>query len=54
MDEIERALGKSLPLIILRNNVKSVLVEDPFFKDLSKEFKEKVIDCLQIEKVQAK
>lgn len=51
-EDIEKNLGRSLPIIILRNNAKKALLEDKNFKLLSKELLEKAIDCFKIRNMQ--
>ena len=36
LDEIEKVLGKSLPIIILRNTAKHAILEDKYLRLLSK------------------
>ena len=38
IEDIENALGRSLPLIIIRNEARSVLVGCKFFEKLSEEY----------------
>lgn len=51
IEDIENALGKSLPLIILRNKAKSALKTSKFFDKLTDEYVEKAIDCFKIRSV---
>lgn len=47
-EDIEKVLGRSLPIMILRNKAKEVLNKDSYFKVFSKELQEKIIDCFKI------
>ena len=45
---IENALGRSLPLIILRNEALKALKSSPLFEKLSDEYIERAIDCFKL------
>ena len=51
IEDIENALGRSLPLIILRNKAKAALKTCKIFEKLTEEYIEKVIDCLKLKSV---
>ena len=51
VEDIENALGRSLPLIILRNEARSALKSSKFFEKLSEEYIERAIDCFKIKSV---
>ena len=50
-EDIESALGRSLPLIILRNEAKAALNSSKVFGQLSEEYLDKIIDCFKLKKV---
>ena len=52
-EDIESALGRSLPLIILRNEAKTALRSAQVFDKLNEEFIDKIIDCFRLKKVSA-
>ena len=51
VEDIENALGRSLPLIILRNEARSALKSSKYFEKLSEEYIERAIDCFKIKSV---
>lgn len=51
IEDIENALGRSLPLIILRNKAKSALKSCRFFEKLTDEYIERAIDCFKLKSV---
>ena len=51
IEDIENALGRSLPLIIIRNKAKHALKTCKIFDKLTDEYVEKVIDCFKIKSV---
>lgn len=46
-------LGKSLPLIILRNEAKNAIKAAKIFDRLSEEYVERIIDCFKLKNVKA-
>lgn len=46
-------MGKSLPLIILRNEALNALQSCKWLQKLSDEYKDKIIDCFKIKAVKA-
>ena len=48
IEDIEGALGRSLPLIILRNKAKFALKTCKIFEKLTDEYLEKAIDCFKL------
>ena len=53
IEDIENALGRSLPLIILRNEALKALKSSPVFERLSEEYVERAIDCFKLKAVKA-
>jgi hypothetical protein len=51
VEDIENVLGKSLPLIILRNSAKHAIKCVKIFEKFSQEYIEKIIDCFKIKPV---
>ena len=51
IEDIENALGRSLPLIILRNKAKSALKSCRLFEKLTDEYVERAIDCFKIRSI---
>lgn len=51
IQDIETALGRGLPLIILRNEARSTLNSCKYFEKLSEEYIERAIDCFKIKNV---
>lgn len=51
VEDIENVLGKSLPLIILRNQAKQALKSSKIFEKLSEEYIEKVLDHFKLKSV---
>jgi hypothetical protein len=51
IEDIENALGRSLPLIILRNKAKGALKSCRVFEKLTEEYIERAIDCFKIRSV---
>ena len=51
IEDIENALGRSLPLIILRNKAKAALKTCKLFEKLTDEYTEQVIDSFKIKSV---
>lgn len=51
VEDIENVLGKSLPLIIIRNQAKSALKSSKVFQKISEEYIEKAIDCFKMKNV---
>ena len=51
IEDIETALGRGLPLIILRNKGKAALNSCKYFESLADEYTEKAIDCFKIKSV---
>ena len=51
MADIQSALGKSLPIIVIRNQLKAVLKDEPFFNKLSKAYASKLLDSFTITSV---
>ena len=51
IEDIENALGKSLPLIILRNEARNALKSSKIFDKLSEEYIQKAIDCFKLKNV---
>ena len=53
VEDIQNALGKSLPLIILRNKAKSALKSCKALQKLTDEYIEQAIDCFKLKSVKA-
>jgi CRP-like cAMP-binding protein len=51
VEDIENALGRSLPLIILRNEAMTTLKSTKLLERLSAEYLEKIIDCFKLKNV---
>lgn len=51
IEDIETALGRSLPLIILRNTAKAALKKSKHFEKLTEDYIEKAIDCFRLKSV---
>lgn len=51
IEDIENALGRGLPLIILRNKAKAALKKSRFFEKLTDEYVERAIDCFKLKSV---
>jgi predicted transcriptional regulator len=51
VEDIENVLGRSLPLIILRNEAKSAIKTAKIFERLNEEYVEKIIDCFKLKNV---
>ena len=50
--EIESVLGRSLHLILIRNNANKRLLASKYFSFLPEELRDKVLDCFSIRKVE--
>ena len=46
--DIKTALGKGLPIILIRNQLKTVLKREPFFQKLSKKYQAKFLDSFMV------
>ena len=51
VEDIENSLGRSLPLMILRNEAVKALKSSKIFEKLSEEYIEKAIDCFKLKGV---
>ena len=51
--DIKTALGKSLPIILIRNQLKNLLKKQTFFQKLSKKYQAKLLDSFAVTHVQA-
>lgn len=51
IEDIENVLGKSLPIIILRNRAKLALRSSKYLEKLSEDYIERIIDCFKLKNV---
>jgi len=49
--DIKTALGKSLPIVLIRNQLKNALRKEAFFQKLSKKYQAKLLDSFNLQNV---
>jgi len=45
---MKKTLGKSLPVILIRNKMKNILKNESFFQKLSKQYASKLLDSFTV------
>jgi hypothetical protein len=46
--DIKTALGKSMPIILIRNQLKNILKKQTFYQKLSKKYQGKLLDSFAV------
>jgi hypothetical protein len=49
--DIKTVLGKSLPIVLIRNQLKNVLRKEAFFQKLSKKYQARLLDSFNVRNV---